>query len=391
MIDRTILHCDCNAFYASVECLLQPELSKVPMAVAGDSESRHGIILAKNEIAKRYNIQTAETIIKAKAKCPDLVLVPPRHKIYKQYSDAVNEIYLEYTDLAEKFGIDETWLDVTGSYGLFGNGEQIADSLRERIKKEIGLTISVGVSFNKVFAKFGSDYKKPDATTVISRENYKKIIYPMPVSALLLAGRKTADILGKMYIFTIGDLADADLCLLKRKLGKLGETLYIYARGEDNEPVQSAYYEEDIKSVGKGLTFPADITDVEEAKKQIYVLSDNVAQRLRKYGKKCTVVQLQIKNKDFKVTSKQMSVSVPTFTAYDIAGYAMKLFWGLHKENEPIRSLTVTGHNLIEEETTHQMTFLEENLKKKEKIECTVDKLKTIYGDSIIKRGSNLK
>ena len=391
MNDRTILHCDCNAFFASVECLLNPKLLTVPMAVAGDSDSRRGIILAKNEIAKRYNVQTAETIAKAKTKCPDLVLVPPRHDIYEEYSEAVNSIYLEYTDLAERFGIDETWLDVTGSYGLFGDGKTIADALRERIKKEIGITISVGVSFNKVFAKFGSDYKKPDATTVITRENYKEIIYPVPVSELLLVGKKTAEILKKMYIFTIGDLANADLTLLKRKFGKLGETLYVYATGLDNEPVKSAYCDENIKSVGKGRTFPYDITHADDIKKEIYTLSDNVARRLRKNRKKCNCVQVQMKDSNFKITSKQTFFNSPSHTAFDIAECALKLFFELNISGEPVRSLTVTAHNLIDEDSMEQLSFLEADDDKKEKIECTVDRLKDIYGDSIIKRGSNLK
>ena len=216
-MDRTILHCDCNGFYASCECAKNPQLKNVPMAVGGSVEARHGIILAKNELAKKYNVKTAETIWQAKKKCPDLVIVSPHYELYEEYSKRVNDIYKEYTDLVEPFGIDESWLDVTGSRALFGDGEKIANILRERIKAELGITISVGVSFNKVFAKLGSDYKKPDATTIITRENFKEIIYPLPVTDLLFAGKKTAVQLEKLKIKTIGDLA----CTDKEKLVKL--------------------------------------------------------------------------------------------------------------------------------------------------------------------------
>ncbi|MEG2852280.1 MAG: DNA polymerase IV, partial [Hydrogenoanaerobacterium sp.] len=183
--ERTILHCDLNGFFASVECLLRPELRTVPMAVCGDPTMRHGIILAKNELAKKYNITTAETIWQAQRKCPQLVLVQPHHDEYYKYSCLVNEIYRRYTDLVEPFGIDESWLDITGTIHLFGDGKTVADKLREVVEHELGLTISVGVSFNKIYAKLGSDYKKPNATTVISQQNYKEIVYPLPVNSLL--------------------------------------------------------------------------------------------------------------------------------------------------------------------------------------------------------------
>ena len=209
--DRAILHCDCNGFFASVETLLDPSLANVPMVVTGDPESRHGIILAKNEKAKKYGIRTAETIWQAKQKCPGLVCVLPHHEMYGQISKRVNEIYLDYTDLVDPFGIDESFLDVTGSLRLFGKTpKELADDVRERVKREIGITISVGVSFCRVFAKLGSDYKKPDATTVIDRSNYREIAYPLPVSDLLFAGRRSTEALAKMGILTIGDLARAD-------------------------------------------------------------------------------------------------------------------------------------------------------------------------------------
>ncbi len=210
MDDRVILHCDCNGFYASVECALNPAYRSVPMAVCGDPESRHGVILAKNELAKAFGVQTAETIWQARRKCPELVLAPAHHKEYREFSEAVNAIYCQYTDLVEPFSIDESWLDVTGSRTLFGSGVQIANELRRRVKKETDLTISVGVSFNKIFAKLGSDYKKPDATTLITRENYRQILWPLPVGSMIYVGKVAAEKLSRAGIDTIGQLAQAD-------------------------------------------------------------------------------------------------------------------------------------------------------------------------------------
>ena len=237
-----ILHCDCNGFFASVEILMNPALASVPMAVAGDPEDRHGIILAKNELAKKYGIQTAETIHSAKQKCPGLVCVLPHHGKYQEISRLVNKIYLDYTDLVDPFGIDESFLDVTGSMRLFGcSPRELADRIRERVKREIGITISVGVSFCRVFAKLGSDYKKPDATTVIDRDNYREIAHPLPVSAMLFAGKRTTEALRNMGIISIGDLARADRARISQRLGEMGDTLWRYANGLDDEPVRSWY------------------------------------------------------------------------------------------------------------------------------------------------------
>ena len=227
--DRVILHCDCNSFFASVETALNPAYANVPMAVCGSQDDRHGIVLAKNELAKRYGIQTAETIVSARRKCPGLVIAEPHYSKYKEYSVRVNQIYSRYTDLVEPFGIDESWLDVTASQKLFGSGLRIAQMISNDVKKELNITISVGVSFNKVFAKLGSDYKKPDAITVISKENFKNIVYPLPVSALLFVGKKTAESLLSIGIRTIGELANTQQHVLQDRFGKVGEMLYTYS------------------------------------------------------------------------------------------------------------------------------------------------------------------
>ena len=387
MNDRTILHCDCNGFYASVECSLNPELKSVPMAVGGDSESRHGIILAKNELAKKYNIQTAETIWSAKKKCPGLVIVPPHHKIYREYSKRVMDIYKRYTDLVESFGLDEAWLDVTGSRRLFGDGKTIADELRSVVKKETGLTISVGVSFCKVFAKLGSDYKKPDATTVFTRENWKKYIYPLPVSALLYAGKSTTAVLNGLGIYTIGELAAAPPELIAGKLKKAGEQLYKFANGLDDSPVRSIYDEEEIKSVGNGITFREDLIGEDAVKSGVKILADSVSERLRAKELKCTTVQVHIKDPAFKVISRQKKLKRPVYSSKEIREAAMEIMRSSWNFEKPIRMLSVTGCGLVHEnEVIEQLDLFEtpdESLKKRERLEKTVDELKHKYGKNI--------
>lgn len=390
MKNRTILHCDCNSFYASVECVLNPKLKEVPMAVGGDPESRHGIILAKNEIAKKYGIQTAETIFQAKKKCPELVIVPPQHEVYNDYSGRVKRIYLRYTEFVESFGLDEAWLDVTSCKRLFGSGKEIADNLRRIVREETGLTISVGVSFCKVFAKLGSDYKKPDATTVFSHENWKQYIFLLPVSTLLYVGKHTQKKLFDLGIKTIGELAAAPRELLAAQLGKAGEMLHIYANGLDNEPVKSIYEKEEVKSIGNSTTFSKDITGEDEIKKGVYALSDSIAERMRRKGLKCTTVQIQIKNPDFKVISRQKKTEKPTYIAREIRKTAMEIIHESWNMKQPIRMISVTGANLIKEnEVSEQISLFDEpdgKREKTERLEKTMDILRKKFGDDIIKR-----
>jgi len=391
-MERVILHCDCNGFYASCECALNPKLKNVPMAVGGNEENRHGIILAKNELAKKYNVKTAETIWQAKRKCPDLVIVPPHHDLYEEYSQKVNSIYKEYTDLVEPFGIDESWLDVTGSRALFGDGKTIADTLRQRIKEELGITISVGVSFNKVFAKLGSDYKKPDATTVITRENFKEIVYPLPVSDLLFAGKKTALQLEKINIETIGDLAKTDKEIIIKLLGKNGEMLITYARGEDQSPVIPQTDERDLKSVGNGITFKYDLLGEEQIKQGIHVLSESVSTRMKRKKVKCTTIRIQIKGTDFKTVSRQRAIETPTNlekTLRDVSYELLSEIWDIKK---PIRALTITGANLVSDSTGEQITlFEEESSEKRENLEETIIELRKKYGFNAVKTADILE
>ena len=389
MSDRTILHCDCNGFYASCEQLKHPELKKVPMAVCGDPESRHGIILAKNELAKGFGVKTAETIREARAKCPELVLVPPHHEEYARWSKVVNAIYQRYTEQVEPFGIDESWLDVTGSRTLFGDGKTIADRLRREVREETGLTISVGVSFNKIFAKLGSDHKKPDATTVIGREDMPYLVWPKPADALLFVGSRVKLTLAGMGIRTIGQIALADKEALRARLGKLGEQLWEYANGLDESPVASIYDARPVKSVGNGMTFRRDLTGWEDAGMGIRALADEVAGRMRREGVKCRTVQLTIKDPSLRVITRQRGLERPTHLASVLAGTCMELLRDNWEERKPIRMLTVTALQLVtpEEETEQLRMFDEEDAekrKKREELESAVDAIRSRYGRGAI-------
>ena len=393
---RTILHCDCNAFYASVETLLDPSLAAGPMAVCGDPESRHGIILAKNEAAKAYGVQTAETIWQAKRKCPDLRLVPPHREEYVRYSRLANQLYLEYTDLVEPFGIDESFLDVTGTLHLFGAGPAIADALRARMKQEIGLTISVGVSFNKAFAKLGSDYKKPDATTVLDESRYRAIAWPLPVGALLYAGPKAQQKLHVLGIETIGQLAQADAALLHNALGKLGDTLGAYARGEDRDPVRSFYAEHTVKSVGKGMTFSHNLTQHDDIAVQVMMLCDNVGARLRKHGQKCQTVQVLIRDPDFRNLSRQTTLSAATDSTRLLTETALALIAQHWTPGKPIRMITVTASSLVERgDTGEQLSLFDEGAaarrEKLERLDRAVDALRGKYGRDAVQYGGALR
>ena len=385
MSDPVILHCDCNGFYASVEQLKRPELKAVPMAVCGDPESRHGIILAKNELAKGFGVKTAETIREAKQKCPDLVLVPPHHKEYAHWSKIVNAIYARYTEQVEPFGIDESWLDVTGSIGLFGDGRTIADRLRKEVREETGLTISVGVSFNKIFAKLGSDYKKPDATTVISREDMVWMVWPKPVGDLLYVGASTQRTLAGLGVRTIGQLAMADPDLLELRLGKLGRQLWEYANGMEHSPVASVYDKRTVKSVGNGMTFRRDLAGENDVQIGLRALSDEVATRLRKSGLRCRTVQLTIKEPNLHTITRQKGLERATDLASDITQAAMELWRDNWRADRPIRMLTVTAQNLVtpEEDGEQLMLFDEENTAKRQKkagLEQAMDAIRQKYG-----------
>ncbi|MBQ1210780.1 MAG: DNA polymerase IV [Clostridia bacterium] len=393
MGDRVILHIDCNSFYASVEQVFRPELADVPMAVCGDPEGRRGIILAKNEKAKAYGVATAETIWQAKRKCPDLVLVPPRMDEYRRFSRRINAIYAEYTDMVEPFSLDESWLDVTASQQLFGDGKTIADTIRRRVREEIGVTVSVGVSFNKVFAKLGSDYKKPDATTVFLRKDMEKTVWTLPVNSLLFVGRSAANTLAKSHIETIGDLARTDRDLLVRLLGKLGDTLSDYARGLDDAPVAKLGDVREVKSVGNGMTFRRDLVTEEDIRVGLHVLCDSVAHRLRRSGLRAWTVQVTIKDTDLKSITRQTTLSRATDLSSEMLTAAMTLT--MANRPKAIRMLTVTVSGLTDQTTGEQISlFADEQLPdvdRQRRLEHTLDRLRDRYGWSSVRPGATLQ
>lgn len=393
-MDRIILHCDMDSFFASVELLNYPELRDKPVAVCGNPENRHGIILAKNTPAKKFKIRTAETVWQARKKCPDLILLPPHHDKYKEYSVKINEIYQRFTDMVEPFSVDESWLDVTASQNLFGTGKEIADQIRDTIKRELGLTVSIGVSYNKIFAKMGSDYNKPDGTTVISRDNYKELLWPMDVGEMFFVGSATADKLNKAGIYTIGDLAQSSREFLTALLGKHGGMLYDYTNGLDDSPVRLFSEREKIKSVGNGTTFSRDLVGLEDIKTAVTSLSDTVASRLRKYQMKCYGVKVDIKDPNFKVISRQKQLLTPTNLEGVIFRSAMELIQASWNLKNPIRLLTITSINLCDEDESVQLSLFDtgsEHQEKGEKMERTMDDIRAKFGSSSITFGSTLK
>lgn len=386
-MDKVILHCDVNSFYASVELLDYPELKDKPVAVSGSSDNRHGIILAKNEAAKRFGIVTAETTWQAMKKCPDLVLLPPNHKKYREFSIKLNKIYNMYTNLIEPFSVDESWLDVTASQKLFGNGEEIANSIRKRVKTELGLSLSIGVSFNKIFAKMGSEYKKPDATTLITRENYKSILWPLPVNQLFFVGYATSEKLKANGVLTIGDLANSRESKIKNLLGSQGLVLRSYARGEDNSSVKDFNQRDKIKSVGNGMTFRRNISGQQDISLGLSHLSNTVAVRLRKYGLKAYGVKVDIKDPKFKVISRQTQLDNATNLAEEIRNTAMQIIQKYWDTEAEIRLLTVTAINLVDEKERRQLSIfdnIEKSIEKSESLERTMDAIRNKFGDESI-------
>lgn len=394
-MSRVILHCDLNCFYASVELLSHPELRELPVAVCGDPASRKGIILAKNEPAKRCGVKTAETIWQARQKCPDLVLLPPHHDRYREFSRLVNAIYGQYTDLVEPFGIDESWLDITGSMHLFGGDpKEIADDIRQRIRRELGLTLSVGVSFNKVFAKLGSDYKKPDATTVISPENWQSIVWPLPVGSMLFAGPAAQRALGQYGIRTIGQLAAAGSALPQELLGKLGHQLWCYANGLDDSPVRPQHLQEPVKSVGNSTTFRENLTTREEIRRGTALLCDSVATRLRQQGLYCRCLQVGLRDPSFHNISRQKHLPHSTHLMRELLSTAMELIDQIWRSPNPVRLISVTALNLTDQWETYEQEDLfapaqSRQDQRQEKLEQAMDNIRRRFGGKAIAYGES--
>ena len=392
MPDRDVLHSDINCCYAQIECQARPELRGKPVVVGGDEEARHGIVLAKNEAAKRCGVKTGSPLWMAKQKCRDIVFVPPHHDMYMKFSKLVRDIYSEYTDQVESFGLDECWLDVTGSQTLFGTPYEIAETIRKQFYSQLGLTVSVGVSFNKIFAKLASDLKKPNATTVITKEDVQEKIWKLPVESMLGVGRATLKKLHESGVFTIGELAQSNENYLYAMFGKNGSELWQNANGRNESPVSYVQEQEQPKSIGNSITCPKDLEQEEQAQKVLLYLSEKVAGRMLRHGVLACGIHLMIKDCLFQTRQYQQTIEIPTRQVKDIYAVACRMLKQHYKWKQPIRALGISGFLLVPQAQKEQVSFFTntEELIKEEKLEEKIANLKDKYGKQIITYGALL-
>ena len=403
-MDRVILHSDCNCFYASVELLHHPELRGKPVAVGGDPEARHGIVLTADYTAKRYGVKTGMALWQAKQVCPEITFLPPRMDLYLRFSRMAHEIYADYTDRQEPYGIDECWLDVTGSASLKGDGLLIAKEISSRINYELGITVSIGVSFNKIFAKLGSDYKKPDAITTMNKDEFQQKAWPLPVSDLLYVGTSTNKKLRELGIKTIGNLAQTDESVLNSRLGKMGSILWAFANGYDDSPVKIENTSAPIKSVGNSTTTPKDMETDEDVKIVLYILAESVAARLRENGFRCRTVEITMRDNDLYHFSRQLKLPNASSITKEIAEAGYQLY----KENyrlpadleelqsaerafyqKPLRSIGIRGTDLVTDNYWEQLDLFSdpERREKLGKVDAAVDEIRKRFGFYSIQRG----
>lgn len=388
-MERVILHSDMNNCYASIEAKLNPKLRGLPIAVCGSQEDRHGIVLAKSEEAKKMGVKTGDVIWEAKTKCRDLLIVPPHYDEYLKYSRMARKIYYDYTNQVEPFGLDECWLDVSESSNLFGDGKTIANELRLRIKKELGITVSVGVSYNKIFAKLGSDLKKPDAVTEIPKESFKSIVWILPVQSIIGIGRSTTKKLNKLGIFYLGELANAPLSLIQEKLGKNGTSLWNYANGNDTSPVVDLDYRPPIKTIGRGITCTEDLKNDDEVLRVFKELSLDVSKELRKLSLKAGGVKIHVRNSNLYSREFQTKIPYDTQSSIILVKEAMKLFKERYRWQENIRSLTITAINLRTENEIVQLDLFNDYSEyiKMEQLDKTIYEIREKFGEESITFG----
>ena len=386
---RIILHSDANCFYASVEHLHHPELEGKPIAVGGDPESRHGIVLTADYIAKKRGVKTGMALWQAKQACPELTFISPRMDLYLRFSRMAHEIYGDYTDLQEPYGIDESWLDVTESVSVKGDGYKIAEEISNRMKKELGITVSIGVSYNKIFAKLGSDYKKPDAITTMYENEFQSKAWALPVSDLLYVGRSTNQKLARFGIRTIGDLARSDEKMLNLQLGKMGSILWSFANGYDDSPVKVENTHAPIKSVGNSTTTPRDLLTDEDVKLVLYMLSESVASRLRKNGFRCRVVEISVRDNELYSFTRQHKIRNATNITGEIAEEAYRIFKENYTWHKPIRSIGVRGADLVTDDYWEQIDLFcsMEKREKLMKMDGAMDDLRRRFGYFCVQRG----
>ena len=387
-MERVILHCDANAFYASVECLYTPSIRHRPVAVCGSVEERHGIVLTKNQIAKQFGVQTGEAIWQARQKCPDLICVPPDYGLYIRFSKRMRRIYEEYSDRVESFGLDEAWIDLSSPGLTVRGGERIAHEIRVRVKRELGITVSVGVSFNKIFAKLGSDMKKPDAVMVIPADSFREKVWPLPVGDLLFVGPATRRKLADMNVRTIGDLARFDAECLRGRLGKPGLMLKAYAAGLDRSPVMPADARMAIQSVGNSATPPHDLQTPADARCLCYLLAESVAARLRQEGLRARCISLSVRSAELVTRSCQQTLPRATNLTGEIAQTAVRLFDGRFAGGFPYRSAGLSCSALTPDDAPVQLDFLGDEARriKTERLESAIDGLRRRFGHQIVRR-----
>lgn len=389
MSNRVILHSDINSCYASIEHLHHPELSGKPLAVGGDPEKRHGIVLTADYMAKKRGIKTGMALWQAKQVCPEITFISPRMDLYLRFSRMAHEICGEYTDLQEPYGIDESWLDVTNSCSLKGDGYQIAQEISNRMKKELGITVSVGVSFNKIFAKLGSDYKKPDAITTMYESEFRMKAWELPVSDLLYVGRSTNKKLESLGIRTIGGLAQMDEKILQSRLGKMGAVLWAFANGYDDSPVKRENTSAPIKSIGNSTTTPKELETDEDVKIMLYILSESVAARLRENGFRCRTVEISIRDNELYSFTRQCKLDNASNITGEIALMAYRLFKANYRWDKPIRSVGVRGADLVNDNYMEQLDlFCDFQMREKQmKMDVAVDDIRRRFGFYSIQRG----
>ena len=392
-MERIILHSDCNSFYASVECLHHPEIREKPVAVGGDIEQRHGIILAKNQLAKQFHVSTGEAIWQAKQKCPELIVLPPNFPLYLRFSRLARDIYLDYSSRVEPFGLDEAWLDITSRENQKDKGERTAQEIRKRIREELGITVSIGVSYNKIFAKLGSDYQKPDAVTLITKENYRQIAWPLPLSDLLYVGPATKRKLNGFGVHTIGELAQTPVEILRSKFGKIGDILWCFSNGLDSSPVADFQNQPVVKSIGNSTTAPRDLERDEDVKMILYVLADSVARRLREQGLKGRTIHISVRDNSLFSFTRQKSLLSYTNLTGEIAGEALSLFREHYRWKRPVRSVGISVSDLAADTIYSQTSLFCDEVKreKMERLDKALDRLKVRFGTFAVQPAVLLK
>ncbi|HOP11125.1 MAG TPA: DNA polymerase IV [Oscillospiraceae bacterium] len=385
-MERAILHSDLNSFYASVEIMLNPRLRGKAIAVCGSTEDRHGIVLAKSELAKKAGVKTGMVNWEARALCKDLLVIPPQYEQYLKYSKLTQAIYNRYTDLIEPFGMDECWLDVTGSRGICGDGMTIAEDIRQTVREELGMTVSIGVSFNKIFAKLGSDMKKPDAITQITDSDFRKKVWPLPASDLIYCGHATTAKLAKYAIYSIGDLAITDPEFLRRLLGINGIALWHYANGTDRSRIMHRDFVSPVKSIGHGITCVCDLENDEEVWKVILELSQDIGHRLRVHELSAKGVQVSVRSNDLLGFQFQNKLPFKTQLPSEIGAAALHLFKDNYQWTTNVRAVTVRAINLVPKDESEQLSFFRDTARidRRERLEDTVESIRSRFGNKAI-------